>query len=70
MQYTKEILNILKDTRSWSEEEILNKLKISKRTFYDHLLFIVLEEIKKLDFDTKTYKYINTYTKYLNILKY
>lgn len=71
MQYTKEILNILKDTRSWSEEEILNKLKISKKTFYDHLLFIVLEEIKKLDFDTKTYKYKYLYKifKYFEVLE-
>lgn len=70
MELTKEILEILKNNRSWELEEFLRYFKVSEEELYIIFLNIIEKEIEKLDFDADVdeYKYLYKIFKYFDNL--
>lgn len=68
MEYEKELVKILREKRNYREEEILKNLKITKKEFFELIIYIIEDRVKKLDIDANpnSYKYLYKVFKYFD----
>ena len=68
MPHEKEFIRLLRKERNYKEEELIKRFNITKKEFFELIIYIIDDKTKKLNFysDPNRYKYLYKVFKYFD----
>ena len=68
MLHENEFIRLLRKEQNFKEEQLLKRFKITKKEFFELIIYIIEDKVQKLNFDSdpNRYKYLYKVFKYFD----